>query len=293
MKIHNNATGNDFLISTEMPINILVSEYQDEIVQSLTQFFGAKKKNKCIVSDERRENINCDEFEFIYVPYLSSIENNFEFKPKSMFNIEMTNFILENPRMFLSYDRMRENFLDSLTDEGMYKLEKIINSDIYQKVHIDIGDFNLSNIVQMLEISTEDMSESQKYEIVYNLLLYINRENNSIIYIDFPMDDLAIQWLIKKDNKQNIFIINNECLQSNHLTNLTPLSFQIVSNKDFKQEFNLDYTFINNISYIFHPYVIRNLDQQTEKNNNLYKQFSDVDTTFHLYFNETNSINNR
>ena len=64
---------------------------------------------------------------------------------------------------------MREELHSLLTDDGIYKLSAILNLGLTHKVSFDVSEFSVNAILQFLEIQTEELTISEKYQIIYNL----------------------------------------------------------------------------------------------------------------------------
>lgn len=287
MRINSAITHNQYLLSTDQTYNIIAS-YDHDLIDCLDLYFSKKKKNKCLVLNDDNENILNTDYHFIYVPYNDgSVDNNFQFKQKSIMNSEVANIIVSNQQNFLSIERMREELHSLLTDDGIYKLSAILNLGLTHKVSFDVSEFSVNAILQFLEIQTEELTISEKYQIIYNLLLFINRDNENLVYIDFPVDEECLTWLVKLGTDNNIFLINNESIQTNELSELFPSSFQIITGDNYKESYEVGLDYLSSLSYIFHSYILRNMNQQTRWNRRLYKMFSHQNTTFHIFFDDT------
>ena len=258
------------------------SPYIEDIVQCLVSYFVAKKKNRCVVIDEDGDLVKNDSVSFIYISKDDDLTSLFNLKPKTLINSEMINFIGSNQEMFKSIEIIRNGLSETLTDQGIIKIRKIMQNHIENNIEFVIDDFDLSRILQCLSVESEELSIQQKYMSLYNLLLYLNKDNYCIVYIDFKIDETTLKWI--KANKQNniLFLINNEAIST---VNNDEIDYLIIeSNQDFLEKVEVDCKLKNSILYCFHPYVLKNFEYQTEKNKQIMLDFQDEKTSFLIEF---------
>ena len=258
------------------------SPYIEDIVQCLVSYFVAKKKNRCVVIDEDGDLVKNDSVSFIYISKDDDLTSLFNLKPKTLINSEMINFIGSNQEMFKSLEIIRNGLSETLTDQGMIKIRKIMQNHIENNIEFVIDDFDLSRILQCLSVESEELSIQQKYMSLYNLLLYLNKDNYCIVYIDFEIDETTLKWI--KANKQNniLFLINNEAIST---VNNDEIDYLIIeSNQDFLEKVEVDCKLKNSILYCFHPYILKNFEYQTEKNKQIMLDFQDEKTSFLIEF---------
>lgn len=279
---------NTFLLPIKNKINILVTnKYKDELIGILESYFLNKKKTKVSVKDHTGETILPKDFNFIYVPYSKDIEGNFSFKPKTTFNTEFGNVIKENSIYFLSIEKIRDSARELLTDKGMFAIMKILNHGLNNPVSINLNGFELSNILQMYHVGNDYLTEEEKYIMLYNLLLYVNRDENNIVYIDFPITEQVTSWLNTIKLDKNYIFLENESIQIKEFDQLESTAIIKLSNKDFLEEIKINKKSIINLTYIFHSFISQNINQQTQKNIELYRLFDDKNSTFLIEFDDT------
>ncbi len=276
-----------YLIPEDNNIVVLAGAKQKDIIDCFINQFVKKKRNYCKVLDSENQSIKPTELNFIYYPYGSDINSNFEFGTKSIFNIETTNLIQENENDFKSLEFIREGLRNLTTDHGMYKLREILTRNIECNINFEMSNFDVSKFLSMLDISLDDVSNGERYVMVYNLLLFINRNQFNVIYIDFPITQTVLKWLKSFDQDNILFLLNNDYIVCDSIKELEKLSMLIVSDKDYIEKYEYDLNQFNNISYIQNPYTMLHKQQQTEKNIRLMEQFEDKNTTFYLTFNDT------
>lgn len=276
-----------YLIPEDNNIVVLAGAKQKDIIDCFINQFVKKKRNYCKVLDSENQSIKPTELNFIYYPYGSDINSNFEFGTKSIFNIETTNLIQENENDFKSLEFIREGLRNLTTDHGMYKLREILTRNIECNINFEMSNFDVSKFLSMLDISLDDVSNGERYVMVYNLLLFINRNQFNVIYIDFPITQTVLKWLKSFDQDNILFLLNNDYIVCDSIKELEKLSMLIVSDKDYIEKYEYDLNQFNNISYIQNPYTMLYKQQQTEKNIRLMEQFEDKNTTFYLTFNDT------
>lgn len=275
------------MIPEDNNIVVLAGAKQKDIIDCFINQFVKKKRNYCKVLDSENQSIKPTELNFIYYPYGSDINSNFEFGTKSIFNIETTNLIQENENDFKSLEFIREGLRNLTTDHGMYKLREILTRNIECNINFEMSNFDVSKFLSMLDISLDDVSNGERYVMVYNLLLFINRNQFNVIYIDFPITQTVLKWLKSFDQDNILFLLNNDYIVCDSIKELEKLSMLIVSDKDYIEKYEYDLNQFNNISYIQNPYTMLHKQQQTEKNIRLMEQFEDKNTTFYLTFNDT------
>ena len=260
---------------------------QKDIIDCFTNQFVKKKRNYCKVLDSENQPVKPTELNFIYYPYGSDINSNFEFGAKSIFNIETTNLIQENENDFKAFELIREGLRSLTTDHGMYKLREILTRNMQCNIDFEMSDFNISKFISMLDINVDDISADKQYIMVYNLLLFVSRNQYNVVYIDFPITQTVLKWMKSFDQDNMMFLLNNDYMACDSYQELEKFAMLIVSNKDYIEKYEYDLNQFNNISYIQNPYTMLHKQQQTEKNIRLMEQFEDKNTTFYLTFNDT------
>lgn len=289
MKIKSTATDNVYLLPLKYQTNILVtSDYKKDLIDCLENYFTNKKKNKAIIKDEEDEVITIKEFNFIYIPFEKNIESNFVFKGKTLMNSEVSEIISENQEYFQSIEMIRTGFYELLTDKGLFTLRKILSRGLDNTIDVELENFDITSILQMFSIDTEQLSEPEKYIILYNLLLYTNRSENNIVYIDFPIDDKTLSWINSNTNEKNYFFLDNESLTLSNIENVPIIK---LSNKEFLETVKINQKDIHCLTYIFHSFFSRNLIYQTQKNIELYRLFEDKNSTFLIIPEDTKAQN--
>lgn len=276
-----------YLIPEDNNIVVLAGAKQKDIIDCFTNQFVKKKRNYCKVLDSENQLIKPTELNFVYYPYGSDINSNFEFGTKSIFNIETTNLMQENENDFKSFELIREGLRSLTTDYGMYKLREILTRNIGCNIDLEISDFDISKFLSMLGVNVDDISVDKQYIMVYNLLLFVSRNQFNVVYIDFPITQTVLKWLKSFDQDNILFLLNNDNMACDSIEELAKFAMLIVSDKDYIEKYEYDLNQFNNISYIQNPYTMLHKQQQTEKNIRLMEQFEDKSTTFYLTFNDT------
>lgn len=275
-----------------LPINYgicnITSNFIEDFIECLSSYFVSKKKNKCVVLDEEGDLIKNSDAEFIYIPGNIDLDQVLEFKPKTLLNEEFSEFIGDNQEKFTSIDNIRKYLNELLTDSGMYNLLSIMKSNTSLDLDIEINDFDVSRLLQCLSIKYDGMSREEKYMVLYNLLLFENRNNYSIVYIDFSIDNEVADWLCKIKGDNKLIIINNNKIET---TNLDFIDYMLVlSEKDFVELVEEERSIIYNLSYCFNPYILKNIDQQNEKNIKIINKYLDNESTFLIKFTGLNWV---
>lgn len=222
-----------YLIPEDNNIVVLAGVKQKDIIDCFTNQFVKKKRNYCKVLDSENQSIKPTELNFVYYPYGSDINSNFEFGTKSIFNIETTNLIQENENDFKSFELIREGLRSLITDHGMYKLREILTRNIDCYIGLEMSDFEVSKFLSMLEINIGDTPVDQQYIMVYNLLLFVSRNQFNVVYIDFPITQTTLKWLKSFDQDNILFLLNNDYMACDSIEELEKFAMLIVSNKDY------------------------------------------------------------
>lgn len=272
-----------YLFPEEDTCVILVdNKASKQFVDCLYDFFGRKKKNTCRIIGDDGQPVLINEFNFIWISEDISLDSNMELKSKSILNQELTRVIEENPEMFTSIDSIRNDLHELLTDQGFFKIKRIIAEGVDVNVDFGLNDFNVSKLLEMLSVKYDNLSDTQKRLMIYNLLLYVSRNRNNIVYLDFPITDEVVQWIHQYSNRC-MFILNNDISMS-AFKRLKNCILVKLSDKGYREIYDFEHEELSLLSYVFNPFVVDHLDQQTEKNQRLYDQFKDEDTTFFLRF---------
>lgn len=285
--IYNEST---YLIPEKNIINVVSGRTQKQLVDCLDMYFNKKKKNYCRIYDSLDSEISNQDISFVYIPYGNEIEQNFLLKPKSYLNNEISHFIEENPLDFLSFENIRNNLKECVSDRGMFTLKNILKQEIDSDFEISLNDFNIHNLLSMLKIDMSQLSLSDCYKILYNLILFENKNKFSIVYIDFPIYEKDLKWL-KSHMKDNLlFLIDNDIIHCDISTEIKNFSMIILSDQDYIETQEYDIREFNTISYLQNDFILQHLDMQTEKNIRLIKDFNDKNTTFYLLFSDNNTL---
>lgn len=277
-----------YTIPVDSGIHLLVlNERSESVIDCLTNYFVQKKKNKAVVFDNEGDVVNQKEVSFIYYPSSENIETLFTLKPKTTINTELSNLMIHNAESFQSVEYIRNGLEELLTDRGMIKFKKILEKDTGLYLNMDTSNFDLTRLIQSLNIDTEVLKREELYMILYNLLIFLNQNTFNIIYIDFKVTEAVSNWLIKKKNSNNLILINNECA-------VPPLSYVydsaiVLSDYDYVETIDVSCEQTGLISYLFHPTVRANLMYQTEKNKNFMSRFDDDSCTFLINFTSDNA----
>lgn len=276
-----------FIIPANYGLHILsTNQYKESLIEYLTSYFTQKKKTKCIVVDDEEEIIDSKGVEFIYIPSHQDFKSVFDFKAKTDFNTELSEMIMQNSELFLTIDQIRKNAEELMTDQGIYQFKRILEQDTHIHLQMDTMNFEIQKLLQLFRIDVEPLSMEQQYMILYNLLLYISREQFQIIYIDFDLNAEVYDWLIQKKNNNSLILVENECVHSP----IPPIfdSFIFLNQSDAVYSTEVDSKQTELLSYLFHPIVRENIDKQTEKNIAFLSQFETNQATFFCEFTPLN-----
>ena len=275
----------DIILPLEDKVNIIVeNDILTEVITCFTRYFTNKKKDTCAIYDGEGSIIRNKDIEFIYVPYGSLDKNEFIFKQKSELNTFLTNVMLEDERSFTSIERIRDEMFDLLTDKGIYGFKKIISKGIRNGIEIGFSGLDISSLVSMLEVNTSELTESEMYIIIYNVLMHMARGSSCIIvYIDIPVDEVVVDWLnILRDN---IFVLVNSKMVEVDVK--TDSLIKLGRNNEIER-YEMNISELKRLLYLNHPVVVKNLDLQTEENLQFYQKFSDKDITYLFNFTSGN-----
>ena len=104
---------------------------------------------------------------------------------------------------------MRNYLRELLTDEGMYKFMNILGNGISIDLELKTTNFTVSKLLQSLKFETDQMTIQQQFIILYNLLLYVSRNQFTIVYIDFEIDSESMEWLKRIQSPNRIILVSN------------------------------------------------------------------------------------
>lgn len=279
-----------YCLPEKRSINLLADNmYKDRLIKCLQEYFGKKKKTYCQVFNDDEQRILYDELDFIYLPYSKTgLEQNFVFSPKSLFNIEITKIIENNGEQFQSIEHIRNDMHELLSDRGITQLRRILSTDLPVLLDMKMENFDIGKLLEMLSIDVEELSVDLRYMICYNLMLYLNRDKNCIVYIDFPLTEAAVLWMKEYVKKGIVFLVNNDVVDNCYAL-LDTCSFIAMSDKNFVEEICYEMSELPLISYVFHPFVQEHMDLQNKKIKEYDSQLSDGSTTFYLMFDRENA----
>lgn len=272
----------NYLLPLKTGINILIeNDCSEEIITCLISYFGNKKKTSCSILDDDNNIILPKEFEFIYIPSKENIINNYHFKEKSVINNYLSELINKHPELFNSIDRVRQDIESLLTDSGIYNLKRIMNKNLDININIDIEDFDISSILEMLYITNEGIDKSEMVASIYNILMTDTAIVNRIIYIDFPIKDKLMRWINNLDNKDIIIINSTSIIEEFRLSNCSAI---IISEGELFNEIDLSCDDLGRFIYMTKPYIINNISYQKEENILFLTNFTDKNTTYLVNF---------
>ena len=216
-----------YLIPEENNIVVLAGDNQEEIIDCFINQFVKKKRNYCKVYDSQEQQIKATELNFIYYPYGSDICSNFQFSMKSFYNTEITSIIQENENDFQSFEMVRNGICGITTDHGMYKLKGVLTRGLNSNVDVEMVDFDISKLLSMLSINTDNISIDNQYAMLYNLLIFINRNQYNVVYIDFPITQSIIKWITSFKEDNILFLLSNDTIASDIAKELNRFSMLI------------------------------------------------------------------
>lgn len=270
-------------------LNIICErEYKHDLINDLYSYFNQKKKNKCVVLDDDNNVISNKDVEFIYISYNENLDGIFDFKLKTMLNNELSLFIESNNEMFTSIERIRLDIYELLSDTGMFKFIQILENGLDIKIGLTPLNFTLSKILQTLQIECSSLNKIQQLLILYNLLLYLNRNSFNIIYLDFPINDYCIKWLNSIDKNNNTILISNDSVES--IDELSIDGMVVLANINNVSNIEINNDEIRDYSYALNSTIAKFSEYQNEKILRIMNQFDYRDTSFFIRFVDLNSI---
>lgn len=257
--------------------------YLADAIDCLNSYFVKKKKNKCVVYDNEEEIIKNDDLFLININS-HSVDDQLQFQEKTVFNEEISEIIRENQLDFMSVDNIIKSIKGLLTDKGVYALKRIlsINTDI--NIEIKMSEFSVEKILSMLSIESDELTSTKKLIIVYNLLIYLNRDKAIVIYINEEIDDVLANWINKTSvsSKNVYFLINSMNYNSEILFD----EILLLTNKKELRKTIINKSECEEIIYALSSWTIKNISFQKEKIVNYYKDFYNSDFSVLLKIEE-------
>lgn len=275
--VHDEGT---FLLPESNQINLLVSgNHKKKLTECLENYLVQKKKAKCIIYDEEGDVIDSKKMSYISISREIDYSANYAFKPKSLFNTEFSEIIRQNPERFLSMERARESLNGLTSDDGTYKLLRILNYGLTHSVRIDADNFMVEGIIQMLSVNTEELSNEERLLMICNLMFYLHRDEYVVVYLDVDVNDVVANWLMHLDLSNKYILIDNDAVIDCFDMSCNLI---ILSNEDFLTEVDCERKEIENVSYLFHPIVLKYLTYQNDIFLKLFQKYADNKTTYFL-----------
>ena len=264
---------------SDKPLLIEFNGNKDEVIDCLSSIFVQKKRNRCRAFDDSGEEIRYGDANFIYVPKDVSIDNNMNLRSKSITNSTITELMQNNPDDFLSIETIREGIKELVTDKGMYKILKIMTKGLYTPLSIDFDHINISSILECLLFECQGLTKTEKILFIYNLLIYLSRDNFNIVMLDIDLSETVEKWIGNVNGNDCIFLIDNSQCSSIKLSEYNLIN---LSSIDFCEEIEISKENVALYSYLLHPVVRINKALQTEKNQERIARINDRNTTFFL-----------
>lgn len=245
-----------------------------DAIDCLNSYFVKKKKSKCVVYDDEEEIIKNDEICFINIDSYSA-NDQLQFQEKTVFNQEISEIVRENQLDFMSVNTIIKSIKELLTDKGMYSLKRILSANTDINLEISMSDFSIEKILSMLSIEDINLTSSMKLIIVFNLLIYLNRDKVVLIYIRENIDDILVNWINKtvSSNKNVFFLINSMNYNSKLLFN----DILLLTDKNRLTKTTINRWECDEIIYALSSWTIKNISFQKEKIINYYKDFYNSD----------------
>ena len=170
----------------------------------------------------------------------------------------------------------------------MFKFIQILENGLDIKIGLTPLNFTLSKILQTLQIECSSLNKIQQLLILYNLLLYLNRNSFNIIYLDFPINDYCIKWLNSIDKNNNIILISNDSVEI--IDGLSLDGMIVLSNSNNVSNIEINNNEIRGYSYALNSTIAKFSEYQSEKILRIMNQFDYRDTSFFIKFVDLNSI---
>lgn len=263
-------------------LNILMdNEFSSEIICCLNSYFGSKKKNYCSIYDENLDLITPKDFDFIYISRSENIDSNLSLKEKSILGTYIKKYIDSYPEDFTSLDRIRKDIELLISDRGMFRLIRLLKKDIDINYEIDLDNFNIAYMMEMLKILVSEYKENYIYASLYNVLLSNKNINKCIVYIDFEIDDVLLKWAEKIGNNCMV-VVNSKSLDM--INDISVCRAIICNNGNLRNEVELSKKEISRFIYMMNPYVCNRICFQKEENIKFLENFVDKNTDYLVKF---------
>ena len=164
----------------------------------------------------------------------------------------------------------------------------ILGNGISIDLEFKTTNFTVSKLLQSLKFETDQMTIQQQFIILYNLLLYVSRNQFTIVYIDFEIDSESLEWLKRIQSPNRIILVSNEAIDDNDAEEFD--SMIVLTTNDFVETLEIDKNKANIISYVLHPIVLKHPEYQTEKIIQILSLFEDKSSTFYVEFITDNPL---
>lgn len=261
---------------------LATTQYTNLLINCLSSYFGQKKKTLCAAVDEENDIISSKDVSFIYIPSDENVDQWFAFKQKTPMNTELAEMISTNPELFMSMDMIRTVMKSLLTDSGMYRFKEILQKGTDINMNVSLQNYDIHTVLSNLQIESETFSNEQKHMLAYNLLLYLNRNKYTVIYIDFKVTEEVSRWLTAQKADNRLFLVCNDSVLPSAAGIFDSMIVPDLADHVTTIEAGIEQAGL--YCYLFHPVVRENMSYQTEKNIVFMKQFMEQNTTFSIRF---------
>lgn len=244
-----------------------------KLEEMLAYYFGKKKKSKCSVKGNENFPISCNEMNYVcYEKNLNIIADNLDLKPKSFLNESLETFIKTNPTDFYTLESIRNNVKNLRTDQGFFKIKRILERGLQCHYSLEFTDFPYSYILSMLSFKCDGISEEKKLIMLYNLSIYLQRAKPMIVNLSFGIDENVLKWIYTYSDCDVYFIASADQIECSILPESGKLQYIILNESEcIKTETYMPEEF-DMLCYSQNSYVQKNMYLQ---NRNIQKIASD------------------
>ena len=253
--------------------------------EMLDYYFGKKKKSKCSVKGNENHPISCNEMNYIYLENnLNMISDNLELKPKSFLNGSLEEFVKANQNDFNTLESIRNNVRNFRTDQGFYKIQKILERGLQCHCSLEFTDFPYSSILSMLSFKCDGIPEEKKLMMLYNLSIYLQRAKPLIVNLSFKIDENVLNWIYTYKDSNVYFIASVDQIDCSILPENDMLQYIILNDSEsIKTEMYMPEEF-DMLCYSQNSYIQKYMHLQSRNIQKIASDFSKKDKNYVCLF---------
>lgn len=248
-----------------------------DLSECLDNYINKNRKTNCIIYDDDNKPLDVSRLSYVTIPHDFSFDNNFNLKQKTLLNVEFSNLIKENDKSFTSVQKIRESLKEFVVDDGTYKIIKILTKGINKcEASLELTNFDINIFLQFYSIYSGYIDNELRLIYIYNLLIYINRENFIILHIKTECGERTLEWINNIQHNNIMILIDSDAI----VTFVDAIETIIIGKEDYLNTILLPESELLKIPYLLNSYILNNIHLQSEENIELINIFCNENSSF-------------